>query len=252
MLSVLIIDDERHSRDTIRAIVTDYCNNTKVIGEASGVKDGIQAVKDLNPDVILLDVQLGDGSGFELLNKIHPTNAIIIFITAYEEFAIKAFKTTAIDYLLKPVDITELKVAFIKAGEQKEKKSTEAQLNILLANFDSFSNKTTTNQKIVVKTTDQIHILTPNEIIHLESDNNYTRFYLVNKTTLLVSKTLKEYEDILDKTNFVRVHQSHIVNMMYASRFDKRNGGFLILKDNTNLPVSTRKKDDVIKYMENL
>ncbi|MDI9340004.1 MAG: LytTR family DNA-binding domain-containing protein [Sediminibacterium sp.] len=252
MLSVLIIDDESHSRDTIRAIVTDYSNNARVIGEAANIKDGIQAVKDLSPDVILLDIQLGDGSGFELLNKIYPTNAIVIFITAHEEFAIKAFKTTAIDYLLKPVDIKELKQALIKAGEQKDKKSIEAQLNILLANFNNLSNKTPASHKIVIKTTDQIHILTPNEIIHLESDNNYTRFYLVNKTTLLVSKTLKEYEEILDKTSFIRIHQSHIVNMMYASRFDKRNGGFLVLKDNTNLPVSTRKKDELVNYLDSL
>ena len=218
MVNVLIIDDEALSRETISSIVTNYCDNAKVIGEASGIKDGVIAVKNLKPDVILLDIQLDDGSGFELLKQIHPTNAIVVFITAYEEFAIKAFKTSAIDYLLKPVDISELRSALIKAGEQKDKKSVESQLNILLANFSSNSNHNDSNQKIVLKTTDQIHILTPNEIIHLESDGNYTKFYLVNKTTILVSKTLKEYEEILDKVNFIRIHQSHIVNMMYASR----------------------------------
>lgn len=251
MLSVLIIDDEALSRDTIKAIVNNYCQNASVIGTASGIKDGTIAIRELKPDVVLLDIQLEDGSGFELLSQIHPTNAIVIFITAYEEYAIKAFKTSAIDYLLKPVDITELKLAIAKAEEQKNKKNNEAQLSILLANFNLLANKTSTNnQKIVLKTTDQIHVISPNEIIHLESDVNYTKFYLVNKTTILVSKTLKDYEEILDETHFIRIHQSHIVNMNYASRFDKRNGGFLILKDNTSIPVSTRKKDDLINYLE--
>jgi two-component system, LytTR family, response regulator len=252
MLNVLIIDDEALSRDTINAIVTNYCQNATVVGEASGIKDGIIAIKELKPDVILLDIQLEDGSGFELLKQAHPINAIVIFITAYQEYAIKAFKTSAIDYLLKPVDINEFKIAITKAEEQKNKHTVEAQLNILLANFNQTTAINNANQKIVLKTTDQIHILSPNEIIHLESDGNYTKFYLVNKTTILVSKTLKDYEEILDKTNFIRIHQSHIVNMMYASRFDKRNGGFLILKDNTSLPVSTRKKDDLIQYLENI
>ncbi|MES2132923.1 MAG: LytTR family DNA-binding domain-containing protein [Bacteroidota bacterium] len=250
MLTVLIIDDEALSRETISAIVQQYCENATVIGEATGIKDGIKAIKELKPDVILLDIQLEDGSGFELLRMAEPIQSFVIFITAYEEYAIKAFKTAALDYLLKPVDIEELRTAINKAKEQKQKNTIETQLNILLTNFNQVSAGHT--QKIVLKTNDQMHILTSNEIIHVEAEGNYTKFYLVNKKTILVSKTLKDYEDILDKENFVRIHQSHIVNMMYASRFDKRNGGFLILKDNTSLPVSTRKKDDLIHYLENI
>jgi two-component system, LytTR family, response regulator len=250
MLSVLIIDDEALSRETIATIVSNYCKNAKVIGEAIGIKDGLLAIKELKPDVILLDIQLQDGSGFELLKLAEPILSFVIFITAYEEYAIKAFKTSALDYLLKPVDIEELKTALAKVEEQKSKHSIEAQLNILLTNFSQATSSQ--QQKIVLKTTDQMHILAPNEIVHLESDGNYTKFFLVNKKTILVSKTLKEYEDILDANHFVRIHQSHIVNMMYAARFDKRNGGFLILKDNSSLPVSTRKKDDLIAYLEKL
>ena len=250
MLSVLIIDDETLSRETIATIVTNYCKTAKVVGEAIGIKDGLLAIKELKPDVILLDIQLEDGSGFELLKLAEPIASFVIFITAYEEYAIKAFKTSALDYLLKPVDIEELKTALSKAEEQKSKHTIEAQLNILLTNFSQATSPQ--QQKIVLKTTDQMHILAPNEIVHLESDGNYTKFFLVNKKTILVSKTLKEYEDILDTTHFVRIHQSHIVNMMYAARFDKRNGGFLILKDNSSLPVSTRKKDDLITYLEKL
>jgi two-component system LytT family response regulator len=252
MLTVLIIDDEVLSRDTIAAIINNYCHNATVIGQASGIKDGLIAIKELKPDVVLLDIQLEDGSGFELLKQANPIKAAVIFITAYQEYAIKAFKTSAIDYLLKPVDIEELKQALHKAEEQRGENTIQSQLNILLTNFNQVSNTSNSNQKIVLKTTDQIHILTSNEIMHLESDANYTKFHLVNKKIILVSKTLKDYEEILDKTHFVRIHQSHIVNMNYASRFDKRNGGFLILQDNTSLPVSTRKKDDLIQYLENL
>jgi two-component system, LytTR family, response regulator len=250
MLTVLIIDDEALSRETISTIITNYCKNAKVIGEAIGIKDGLTAIKELKPDLVLLDIQLEDGSGFELLKLAEPILCTVVFITAYEEYAIKAFKTSALDYLLKPVDIEELKAAIKKAEEQKGKASIEAQLNILLTNFSQAASSA--QQKIVLKTTDQMHILAPNEIVHLESDGNYTKFFLVTKKTILVSKTLKEYEDILDPKHFVRIHQSHIVNMMYADRFDKRNGSFLILKDNTSLPVSTRKKDDLILYLENL
>jgi two-component system LytT family response regulator len=250
MLSVLIIDDEELSRDTISAIVKQYCEKTTVIGEASSVREGLKAIRELKPDVILLDIQLGDGSGFELLRMAEPIQSFVIFITAYEEYAIKAFKTAAIDYLLKPVDIGELQSAINKARDQKQRSSIETQLNILLTNFNQVS--IGSSQKIVLKTNDQMHILSSNEIMHIEAEGNYTKFYLVNRKTILVSKTLKEYEDILDKSIFVRIHQSHIVNMSYASRFDKRNGGFLILKDNTALPVSTRKKDDLIQYLEGL
>ncbi len=250
MLSVLIIDDEELSRETISAIVRQYCEKTNVIGEAGSVREGLKAIKDLKPDVILLDIQLGDGSGFELLRMAEPVHAFVIFITAYEEYAIKAFKTAALDYLLKPVDIGELQAAIQKARDQKQRSSIEAQLNILLTNFNQVA--VGSNQKIVLKTNEQMHILSSNEIMHIEAEGNYTKFYLVNRKTILVSKTLKEYEEILDKSIFVRIHQSHIVNMSYASRFDKRNGGFLILKDNTALPVSTRKKDDLIQYLESL
>ncbi len=250
MLNVLIIDDEELSRETISAIVRQYCEKTAVIGEAGSVREGLKAIKELKPDVILLDIQLGDGSGFELLRMAGPVHAFVIFITAYEEYAIKAFKTAALDYLLKPVDIGELQAAIQKAKDQKQRSNIEAQLNILLTNFNQVA--VGSNQKIVLKTNEQMHILSSNEIMHIEAEGNYTKFYLVNRKTILVSKTLKEYEEILDKGIFVRIHQSHIVNMSYASRFDKRNGGFLILKDNTALPVSTRKKDDLIQYLESL
>ncbi len=249
-LTVLIIDDEQLSRETISVIVQQYCENAIVIGEAIGIKDGLKAIKELNPDIILLDIQLEDGSGFELLRMIEPVRSSVIFITAYEEYAVKAFKTAAIDYLLKPVDIGELQAALRKAREQKQKATIEAQLNILLTNFDQMSSSQ--NQKIVLKTNDQIHILAPNEIMHVEADGSYAKFFLVNKTKILVSKTIKEYEEILDKKHFVRIHQSHLVNMMYASRFEKRNGGFLILKDGTSLPVSSRKKDDLIAHLEQM
>lgn len=250
MLSVLIIDDEELSRDTISAIVRQYCNDATLVGEAGSMKEGLRAIRELKPDVILLDIQLGDGSGFELLRLAAPIQSFVIFITAYEEYAIRAFKTAALDYLLKPVDIAELQSALHKAKEEKQRTSLEAQLNILLSNISQAS--AGQSRKIVLKTSDHMHILTASEIVHLEAEDNYTRFYLVDKRVILVSKTLKEYEEILDKSLFVRIHQSHIVNMSYASRFDRRNGGFLVLKDHTTLPVSTRKKEDLISYLEQL
>lgn len=252
MQKIVIIDDEALSRSTIRSIITDFCPNAMVIGEAIGVKDGVNIIKTLNPDLILLDIKLEDGTGFDLLKEIHGFKGVVIFITAYEEFAIRAFKTSAIDYLIKPIDIEELKSAVSKSETLNEKNTFEAQLNILLANFhQKLGNQSLDAKKIVLKTSTEIHLLDQNEILYLSADGNYTKFHLTNKTSILTTKTLKEYEEILSEKYFIRIHQSSIVNMLYASKFDKRNGD-LILKDKTVLSVSVRKKEVLIAYFESL
>ena len=248
MLNLLIVDDEKKARDAMRSIVSSY-DSTISISEAEGIKAALQAFSNHKPEIILLDIQLSDGIGFELLKKIQPTLAKIIFITAFEEYAVQAFRFSAVDYLLKPVNPVDLKTAIERAQNAVEKDMLETRLNVLLSNM---SQPAKDQKKIVLKTTEQIFVISIRDIIHLESDKNYTSFYLTGGKKILVSKTLKEYDELLTEFGFIRVHQSHLINIDFIDRFEKRDGGYVVMKDRTSVPVSTRKRDELIGLLERL
>ncbi len=245
--SLLIVDDETKAREAIRAVIRLTDTVTGDIREASGVADAKEKINTMAPDIVLLDVQLKDGTGFDLLQQLeHPLPAII-FITAYEQHALSAFRFSAIDYILKPVDPMLLKEAIDKAVKQLSVTDREVQLQQLL---NAITNPAKEHKKIVLKTTEQIHVVRVKEITRLEADKNYTTFFLDSGVKILVSRTLKEYDELLTAFGFIRVHQSHLVNADFIDRFDKRDGGFLILKDKTNVPVSSRKREEVIRTLE--
>lgn len=248
MLNLLIVDDEKKARDAMKSIVLSF-DSTISISEAEGIKTAFLAIANYKPDIILLDIQLSDGIGFELLKKIQPTLAKVIFITAFEEYAVQAFRFSAVDYLLKPVNPVDLKEAIERARNAVEKDMLETRLNVLLSNMSQPAKE---HKKIVLKTTEQIFVISIREIIHLESDKNYTSFYLVGGKKILVSKTLKEYDELLTEFGFIRVHQSHLINIDFIDRFEKRDGGYVVMKDRTSVPVSTRKKEELITLLEKL
>ncbi len=249
MISTVIIDDEIGSRDTIREMLRLYCNGIDVVAEGDNVKSGIEAIQKHNPQLVLLDIKMPDGSGFDLLRQILPISFRIIFITAYEEYAIKAFKYNAIDYLTKPIDPTELKRAIEKAGSIIENEDINERLRKLLNDYIKF--QIPENRKIILKTSETIHIVDIDNIIRCESDRNYTAFYLEDKTKILMSKTIKEYSEILESHKFFRVHNSHLVNLKYIVKF-KRDELMCVLKDNTEIPVSTRKRDELLRTLRSL
>ena len=246
MIRSIIIDDEENNRQMIGDLLIKYCPEIEVVGEADGVELGVLMVQKHHPDLIFLDIKMDDGDGFDLLEKLGNIDFKVIFITAYEEYAIKAFKFSAIDYLLKPVDPDDLVIAIEKAKTQILK-DLKYQFSTLTDNLNPDKRKT-----LVLRTIDKIHYLDTKNIIRCESDRNYTFFYLNNNQKIIISSPLKEYEEVLDDQHFFRIHKSHIVNLNYVETYLKGDGGFLLLKDKTKLPVAIRKKEMLLERLSDL
>ncbi|MBN3036532.1 MAG: response regulator transcription factor [Bacteroidales bacterium] len=245
MISVAVVDDEQKARETIINILRMGSPDIEVAGEAESVSSGYELISSRQPDVVLLDINLSDGTGFDLVRRFDPENFKVIFITAHEEYAIKAFKFSAIDYILKPVVAGDLLQALEKARKSINREETGVKLATLLSNLEKI-------RKIVLKTAESIHIVHIRNIIRCEADVNYTRFFLDSGERLLVSRTLKEFEEMLETAGFFRIHQSHLVNLEHVRRYDKADGGFLIMDDGSEVPVASRKKDDLFRIFENL
>lgn len=249
MLTAVIIEDEKPSRDTLIGLLKLYCKNIEIKGFAENVKDGIDLIQTENPDVVFLDIQMPDGSGFKLLENIGDINFDVIFTTAYDQFAIKAIKFSALDYLLKPIFPDDLKAAVKKAEVKRNLENTKESIEVLLENIKRPEKE---HPKIVLSTSDKINVVDVDDIIRCESDDYYTIFYFTNGTRTLVSKTLKENEELLKEYNFIRPHKSHLINVKYIKSFLKVEGGFILLSDGSKVPVSRRKKESIIEIINNL
>lgn len=247
MIKAIIIDDIEQARITLKKDLQVYAPDISVIGEANGVVEGAKLLKTLLPDILFLDIQMQDGSGFDLLDILKEIPFKIIFITASDAHAIKAFRYAAIDYLLKPVDPDELTAALKKFRTHKLNENEKYKLL-----NDSLKNHQKPHERLALHTQDKIHIANINDIIRCESSVNYTEFYFANTKKLLVTKTLKEFEDMLSDQGFYRVHQSHLVNTKFIKEFVKTDGGYLLMNDGSNVPVSSRKRPEVIKMLEEL
>lgn len=243
-LTVFVVEDNINALNMLVNDLNEHFKELSVIGKASTVIEAAKKLQGLEPDMLLLDIMLGDSTAFDLLEILPNLKSKIIFITASDEYAVKAFKFSAIDYILKPYSIKELDKAIHKAKNditpQKE------QLDIL----NSFVKKPTTNpSKISLHTSEKIVIVEIDAIIRCESDNNYTTFYIKNSKNILVSKTLKYYAEMLKDNGFIRVHQSHLINKNYIKEYIKSDGGYLLLDNNKSIPVSTRKRAEVLQLL---
>ncbi|MCB9234197.1 MAG: response regulator transcription factor [Bacteroidia bacterium] len=250
MITALIIDDVANARAALRADLEDYCPNVEILGEAEGVQTGIEAVRKLKPQLIFLDIQMDDGTGFDLLEAFPAADFKVIFTTAWNEYAIKAFKFSAVDYLLKPIDGEELKGAVLRVEEELKSSPGGINLNLLMENFRKIRQDGV--KKIALNTQEKIHIVNIDEIIRCESSSNYTIFYLTNNRQILVTRTLKDYENILSDHSFLRVHHSHLLNLNFLREYVKVDGGYAIMTDGQQVPVSTRKKDVLLKALSDL
>lgn len=247
MIKAIIIDDIEQARITLKKDLQVYASDITIIGEANGVVEGAKLLKSMTPDVLFLDIQMQDGSGFDLLDILKDIPFKIIFITASDAHAIKAFRYAAIDYLMKPVDPDELIAALAKFREQKLNENEKYKLL-----NESLKNHQKPHERLALHTQDKIHIVNINDILRCESNVNYTEFYFSNGKKLLVTKTLKDFEDLLSDQGFYRVHQSHLVNTKFIKEFVKTDGGYLLMNDGSNVPVSTRKRPEVMKMLEEL
>lgn len=249
MLRAIVIDDIESIRKKNIEIIKANCPNVAVIGQADSVESGINLIKQIIPDIVFLDVEMPDGTGFDLLQKLKPIHFKVIFITGYEDFAIRAFRFSAIDYLLKPLDPTDLIEAVNKAEESLNKEVLELKLNTLFSNLERPKNL----QKLVLKTAEKIYSVNIQDIVNCESDKNYTTFNFINSPKLVVSTTLKDYETLLKPFNFFRCHQSHLINLLYFDHFIKSDGGnTIVMKNKSAIPLSTRKKEEFLALIDSL
>lgn len=248
LLRTLIIDDEDHVRKTLSVMLSEECPNVAVVGMAEGVESGLKAIEKHNPDLVLLDIKMADGTGFDLIHRAKPFSFRFIFVTAFEEFAIKAFRFSAIDYLLKPVSISDLKEAIGKATAGLIQ-DISIQLKALEENL---AGRETPDKKIVLKTTDTLWLVKTQEISYLEAEMGYTRFILTNSNNIMVSGNLAEYEEILKESGFFRVHKSFLVNLSDIVKFEKIDGGFLVMSNNERVPVASRKRDELMDIFQKL
>jgi two-component system LytT family response regulator len=244
MITAILIDDDKHLRTGLKALLDRYTNDISIIGEAESVKTGIIAIEKLRPQVIFLDIHLSDGTGFDILERLGKTNgkinAHIVFITAHEQYAVKAFKFSALDFILKPVDPEELQDTITKIKNAVGSTHSFEHIDLLLENIRK---KVDNFKRIALSTNDGIHLFDVSDIIRCEAKINYTQFFIKNHKPILISRTLKEYEELLTEHGFERIHQSHLINLSYLKSYIKNDGGYVVMADNTNIPIAQSKKE---------
>lgn len=247
-INAIIIEDEIHSITSLRSDILKYCTDITIIGEAQNVKSAVKLIDELSPNLIFLDINLGDGTGFDVLEKVSYREFKVIFITAYDQYALKAFQISAVDFLLKPIASADLINAVNKFNSFYNSLNFVNQLKILQAGMTSLQAH---DKKIVLREQESIHFVKTSDIIRCESEGPYTHFYLTSGKKLIISKNLKEYDDMLSDFGFVRVHHSHLVNFEKVVRLDKSDGGTLIMENNDQVPISQRKKEQIMEMLRN-
>ncbi len=245
MINAVIIDDEINNIKNLEQLLHLYCPEVNVIASALNANDGKETILQLKPDVVFLDIQMPGENGFELLQSLSNYTFEVIFVTAFDQYGIKAVKFAAIDYLLKPIDIEELKIAVKKVIVKKEEGKQSSQLQNLMQLLKDNQEE----HRIALSSAQEIRYVKPSQIIRCESSNNYTTFYLTSGEKLLISKPIYFYEDLLQDYSFIRCHQSHLVNKKFVTSFIQKDGGNLLLEDNTLLPVSKQKKEMIKAWL---
>ena len=242
-MNVILIDDEQGNNENLKNLLLTYCPDVNILAIASDITDASIQIKNHAPDLIFLDIQMGADSGFDLLSILPERNFEVIFVTAFDHYGIQAIKFSALDYLLKPVDIDELIKAVAKAQKRIEQKRDNLQLDFLISHLKSPKDL---NSKIALPQQQEIRYISIKDIIRCEAENTYTFFFLQNGDKILISKPLKEYEGLLHPYGFIRTHQTHLVNPRFVKSWLKEDGGSLLLENGSKIPVS-RSKREIVK-----
>lgn len=244
-MNVLIVDDEPKAREGLQRLLQHYAPEIKTIHQAENVAGAVEQIRSHQPSVVFLDIEMPNGSGFDLFNTFPEPDFKVVFVTAYEQYAIQAFKVSALDYLLKPIDPEELVDCLQKIKERlgNTENSTD-RLRSLISHL-----KQTDLKKLALPDMNGVTFLNVDEIVHCSSDRNYTKIHCSDGKTHLISKTLKEIEGTLAPFNFFRVHHSDLINLNYVSRYDKLDGGYAVMKDGSRIAVSKRKRAAFLKVL---
>lgn len=242
-MNAVIIDDDQKNLKILRKMLEEFCPEITVTGEAMNALSGFDLIKQEKPGIVFLDIEMPYGNAFELLDRLMPVNFAVIFITAFDEYSLKAFRYSAIDYLLKPVDIEELKTAVQKAAEKQLLKTTNDRLSNLLSNLLPRQNNL---QKMAIATQEGLVFVSLQQIIRCEANKNYTYFFLQGNKKIIASKNILEYEELLPQDMFFRIHNSHIINLNFINSYQKGRGGNVVMEDGTVIEVAARRKEEFL------
>lgn len=247
MIRSIIVDDESKSISTLDKFLSDFCPEIEIIGTAANINKAKELIENLAPQLVFLDIEMPFGNGFDLLQSFEKINFEVIFITAFNQYAITAFRFSALDYLLKPVNISELQAAVARAAQRIQEKASSQNYELLLKNLQTES---VSEQQIVVHDTNGQHIFKLNEILYCVADGSYTHIHLVQGKVFVSSKNLKEYEGLLPPSHFFRIHHGHIVNIAHIKQVLRGRGGSVSMKDGKELEISVRKKDAFLEWFK--
>lgn len=254
-LRALIIDDEELARKNLSMLIGEYCPEIEVIGEADGKESAKERIKELHPDVIFLDIRMpSEAEGLDLLKELENKDFFVVFVTAFKDYALQAFNASAVHYILKPIDIEDLKMAVTKLVDAK--RIFEEDPENFITYFNSLKNLSDAlihnkkNNQIAISHTKGLKIVEDDTITHLDASGNCTTIHFDNSTRYLDTRTLKIYENILDKNKFFRIHKSHIINLSFLKEFISDDGFFVLLKNGVKLPVARNRASDFVKYLK--
>jgi two-component system LytT family response regulator len=241
----IIVDDEKHGRENLSGILRQYCPDVDLLGDADSVDSAVLLIQKYNPDLVFLDIEMPRANGFQLLEHFKDFRFEVIFVTAYDNFAIKAIRFSAADYILKPINLNDLQAAVAKVADRIQQKQENLRLKQLVYNISQPG-----SPRIGLPTADRVEFVEVHKIIRCQGEGNYTHIYFEGNRHLLVAKTLVEFEDLLHEFSFIRVHKTHLVNLKYVVTYQKTGGGTLLLSSGETVAVSRRRKEEVQRMLK--
>ncbi|MEN9640437.1 MAG: hypothetical protein RLZZ262_2306 [Bacteroidota bacterium] len=244
-MNVLLIDDEKTSRNVLRSYLTKYCPDVTIAAEAENVQQALVAIQDYNPDLIFLDVEMPQGNGFDLLEAVGEASFETIFVTAYDQYAIQALNCSAAYYLLKPVSIDELVEAVDKVRKSIGQTIAKPQARVLLENFQVLQEQ---QKKLVLPLLEGFEVVKLEDIVSCDANDNFTDFHFVDRPKMMICRTLKFYEELLEQSGFLRVHKSHLINLNHVTKYHKGKGGEVVMSNGQTIAVSPQKKDQLMAH----
>ncbi len=250
MIRAVIVEDEMHSRESLKNLLRDFCPEVEVCGAAGSVEEALPLIRATSPELLFLDIELQNGTGFDLLRRLPDMDFEVIFTTAFEQYAIQAIKFSSLDYLLKPIDIDELQEAVAKARQKQDKQHSKAQLEVLLASLEG--RRPGASSRICLATAEGLEFLQVDDILYCEANGSYTTFHLRGSRKAVVSKNLREYEKLLEEHPFMRVHNSYLVNLREVQRYVRAEGGYILMKNNAQVSISPKKREEFLQRMAGL
>ncbi|MEO9511320.1 MAG: LytTR family DNA-binding domain-containing protein [Flavobacteriaceae bacterium] len=247
-LRSILVDDEIHNLENLEHLIKNHCPMVSVIAKAASVDEAILLISTHRPDLVFLDIEMPHKNGFDLLDEVSEIDFEVIFVTAYDQYALKAVKSCALDYLLKPINTFELVSAVNKVHGHILEKRENQKLKLLVQNLKNINEP----NKIALPTAEELYFVSVTDIVRCKGENNYTLFFLSDERTILVSRTLKEWDDLLSEHGFIRTHQSHLVNSIHVQSFVKKDGGYILMKDGSTVCVSKHKKENTLRALATL